>query len=720
MQRSPRLSRPTSPRPSVRRAAAAQAVEALETRRLFHGDFTAQVNFQTAGAPVPTGFVADVGATYGAKANGLTYGWNADNTLNARFRATGPNVLRRTLNHMQWQGDYRWEIAVANGTYKVTVVAGDPEFTNSVYRVAAEGMVLVSGTPNSTTRFFEGTGIVNVTDGKLTISNATGAVNNKICYVTIQDTHDTIVNLQTITKTTAEGSATPGQLRVTRMGDLTNPLVVRLGLSGTASNGVDYKLLGTSVTIGAGKSFANIDVLALDDAAVEGSETATVTIAADDAYVRGTSLAGTVTILDNDTVDPTPAKPTVTITKLQDAAEGGAAGQFRVTRAGASTGDALVVNYTVGGTATNAVDYAELFGNVTIAAGQTSAVVNVNTVNDALVEGTESVSLTLSDNAAYTLGTAKSASLNITDNDLPAGTPSIQWSSFTGPEEVFSESQSAVVNGKLYIFSGYPNNFIPTKKCFVYDPGTNKWARIADIPEALTHAQPVVVGNEVWLPSGDPGVSNGQIFGTEKVFIYNTVTNTWRMGPSLPAKRAGGGAVLLDNKIHYFGGDDFNRQKDQVTHWALDLNNQAAGWKTLAPMPQARNHLSSVVYNGEIYALGGQTGYDGGSVPRSDVFIYNPTTNTWRTGPSMPGPRSHTVNATFVLNGKIFMLAGNSKQSVWSRTVFVFDGTSWSQSTQLPMLRSSSACGVIDGKIYVIGGYADGGIIQQQLVGILV
>jgi hypothetical protein len=78
-----------------------------------------------------------------------------------------------------------WEIAVPNGTYTVRIVAGDPNFINSVYRVVAEGVLTASGTPTTGMRWIDGTQTVTVTDGRLTVSNGTGAQNNKICFIEI-------------------------------------------------------------------------------------------------------------------------------------------------------------------------------------------------------------------------------------------------------------------------------------------------------------------------------------------------------------------------------------------------------------------------------------------------------------------------------------------------------------------------------------------------------
>jgi hypothetical protein len=54
-----------------------------------------------------------------------------------------------------------------------------------VFRVTAEGVLVVSGTPTTSTRWIEGTATVAVSDGRLTIRSGSGASNNKICFVDI-------------------------------------------------------------------------------------------------------------------------------------------------------------------------------------------------------------------------------------------------------------------------------------------------------------------------------------------------------------------------------------------------------------------------------------------------------------------------------------------------------------------------------------------------------
>jgi hypothetical protein len=165
----------------------------------------ASVNFQTAGGVVPAGYLADTGAVFGARAGGLSYGWNIDNAVNARDRDSALSADQRydTLNHMQKTGGATvWELAIPNGSYTVHIVSGDATAINSVYKIAAEGVLVVSGTPTDTSRWVEGTKVVTVSDGRLTLTNASGATNNKINFI----------DVSTVDATPTPVTGSPGRL----------------------------------------------------------------------------------------------------------------------------------------------------------------------------------------------------------------------------------------------------------------------------------------------------------------------------------------------------------------------------------------------------------------------------------------------------------------------------------------------------------------------------
>jgi glucose/arabinose dehydrogenase len=148
-----------------------------------------RVNFQTASAAVPSGYLKDGGLAFADRGNGRSYGWNADNAAQMRDRnsSVSPDQRYDTLAYMQRPGnpDASWEIAVPNGSYAVRVVAGDPSYFDITYKLTVEGVLTVNGTSNSAARWVEGTSTVTVADGRLTIRNGAGATANKICFVEI-------------------------------------------------------------------------------------------------------------------------------------------------------------------------------------------------------------------------------------------------------------------------------------------------------------------------------------------------------------------------------------------------------------------------------------------------------------------------------------------------------------------------------------------------------
>ncbi|MEM7487725.1 MAG: carbohydrate-binding protein, partial [Pseudomonadota bacterium] len=168
-----------------------------------------------AGYVTPDGFEADTGAAFGDRGNGFTYGWvdvdDATGTVTAtplaqpigsmRYKATVSEAsdLQKTFAHLDYPGvadgdrERAWEIALANGTYELTVAVGDTAGPHdSTYLLNVEGMqfgpawdpvnlagetVVAGYSPALDGEGFRSnlhTGIVQVADGRLTIDGIDG------------------------------------------------------------------------------------------------------------------------------------------------------------------------------------------------------------------------------------------------------------------------------------------------------------------------------------------------------------------------------------------------------------------------------------------------------------------------------------------------------------------------------------------------------------------
>src|SRR6185436_9252390 len=69
--------------------------------------------------------------------------------------------------------------------YIVHLSAGDPSYTDSTHKINVEGVLAINFAPTFGNFWKEATVTVTVNDGKLTISPANGAVNDKLNFIDI-------------------------------------------------------------------------------------------------------------------------------------------------------------------------------------------------------------------------------------------------------------------------------------------------------------------------------------------------------------------------------------------------------------------------------------------------------------------------------------------------------------------------------------------------------
>ncbi|GAA0540526.1 hypothetical protein GCM10009415_22980 [Chitinophaga japonensis] len=291
---------------------------------------------------------------------------------------------------------------------------------------------------------------VNVTDDKvievdetviLTISpdqstSATGDVYTaaaaNTATVSIADDDNTAANtvLSVARITDAAEPATNGGFTVSLPKGITasEDITVSYTISGTATGGSDYATLGGTVVIPAGQNSVAVPVTVINDQVIENTETVTMTLTGGAAtsftFTAGsTNSTAAVNITDDDN---TTANRVVSVAKAADGAEPATDGAFTISLpAGITSAQDITVSYTIGGTATSGADFATMTGTAVIPAGQNSVTVAVNVLDDQIIEGTETVVMTVTGGASADFTFAPdanngNATVNITDND---GTP---------------------------------------------------------------------------------------------------------------------------------------------------------------------------------------------------------------------------------------------------------------------------------------------------------
>ena len=287
----------------------------------------------------------------------------------------------------------------------------------------------------------------------------------------------------------------------------------------------DVKIYGdggsttSTVTFAAGSSTAVVNLNVIDDTIGEGPETAILTVTPGATYTVGTVASATVNIADNDFF------PVITVAAADaDAAETllGTTpnpGQYTLTRAGATT-SSLTVNVGLTGTATNGTDYTTIPTTVTFAVGSSTAVVNLNVIDDTLIEGTETAILTVLSGTGYTVGTVASATVNIADNDFPSINLSANQTiveGFTSPQTVGYTAtlssaspqtitvQYATTNGTATAGSDYTS----TNGTLTFNPGvTSQVINIPILNDSLNEANETFTLSLSSPTNANLGISN--------------------------------------------------------------------------------------------------------------------------------------------------------------------------------------------------------------------
>lgn len=136
-------------------------------------------------------------------------------------------------------------------------------------------------------------------------------------------------------------------------------------------------------------------------------------------------------------------------------------------------------------------------------------------------------------------------------------------------------------------------------------------------------------------------------------------------------------------------------------------------WRTAAPAPVKRTEVAAAALLDRIYVVGG---FEKPSLSNALRFAitpaveaYDPATDRWTTKTSMPEELHHV--GIGVLDGRLYVVGGYKQSgfSVWQPvpTLYVYDpvADTWSEGPPMPTARGALSVAVLDGKLYAIGGY---------------
>lgn len=275
------------------------------------------------------------------------------------------------------------------------------------------------------------------------------------------------------------------------------------------------------------------------------------------------------------------------------------------------------------------------------------------------------------------------------------------------PTQRFDLAVSAV-DGKIYAIGGVKfedqNNCIIVPALEEYDPIKNEWKKKRDMPKAIEGLSASVVDGKIYTIGGSDKFSR-----LSYVMEYDPAKDKWTKKNDMPRQVAQTSTCVVNRKIYAIGGLKEGNPNPISVSATMEYNPVTDTWINKTDMPTPRYDLATAVLNGKIYAIGGIRDLLNVS---SAVEEYDPVTDAWIKKADIP----NMINDVRILYFS-FKCAVTIKNKIYvtgNGAIEEYDPVTdtWTKKQDMPSLRGVYSAATVNGKVYVIGGAAEGVILS--------
>jgi N-acetylneuraminic acid mutarotase len=219
------------------------------------------------------------------------------------------------------------------------------------------------------------------------------------------------------------------------------------------------------------------------------------------------------------------------------------------------------------------------------------------------------------------------------------------------PVPLYFTNGAAVIGGKIYVSGGDKAINVFSAELYVYDPATNKWTRKADMPHETLRGVSGVINGQLYVLANCARGGCYPTFPNIGFFRYDPVAGRWTLLPR-PMRSDGshidhnwGMGGVIGGKFYVVGGQGTNR---------LDVYDPVTDqWTAGASMPSIRWLGAGLALQGKLYVIGGiRTDANGFSTRVRTTSVYDPLTDTWTNKAPMPTAGSAIAGSRVVVGGR--------------------------------------------------------------------
>ncbi|XP_057710567.1 kelch-like protein 33 [Corythoichthys intestinalis] len=214
--------------------------------------------------------------------------------------------------------------------------------------------------------------------------------------------------------------------------------------------------------------------------------------------------------------------------------------------------------------------------------------------------------------------------------------------------------EAAVLKGKLYVFGGkkYYGTEDTLKSVYRYDLLQNSWERMADMTNKKGYFSVVVLGDHIYAIGGRCHPDY-----TDSVECFSPAANSWSFVRPLDQTLAGHVAKVSRGQIFISGG----LNSDHCCLASLFVYHPEKGSIYLANMSGGRAHHCMETLDDRLYVMGGITQDNKQTaIDQLACEAYDPDADCWTAFSALPVP--HVGAGSAVLEGKLYVLGGYSQE----------------------------------------------------------
>jgi len=275
---------------------------------------------------------------------------------------------------------------------------------------------------------------------------------------------------------------------------------------------------------------------------------------------------------------------------------------------------------------------------------------------------------------------------------------------------------AAAVNGVVYAIGGYVGDMateptVATVEAYRPDIVTfTPWTTKAPLPEPLAYSNgAAVIAGKIYVAGGVHFTNNGAVV-KKTLYRYDPATNAWTRLADMPRTSSSGVSAAIDGRLYVYA--PFGAEDDSYEAALYRYNPSTNAWVKRANPPAAQTGAVVGVINGKMYVAGG---FSGKGQPVATLTVYNPVTNTWATKAPMKVARGGAAGRA--INGKLYVAGGAIGSSTGSTALTeVYDPATnaWTKRAEMLTPRTSAGSAAVNGRLYVIGGAGGSGRVNEM------